>query len=156
MGFENFANRINSLTNFDTFEKPPADYKEFSRLTLLDGEMQKKTVTKNKFSQINDKRFYFADGITSLPLCQLDLKELVELKRKMGQRIERYFGHEKENLLKIENKAQELNERLFLYHQVLMNEPLIFSLNRKENFVSEDKLIPKSIKEIVLDGKWIM
>ena len=74
----------------------------------------------------------------------------------MGQRIERYFWHEKENLLKIETKAQELNERLFLYHQVLMNEPLIFSLNQKENFVSEDKLIPKSIKEIVLDGKWIM
>ena len=74
----------------------------------------------------------------------------------MGQRIERYFWHEKENLLKIENKAQELSERLFLYHQVLMNKPLIFSLNRKENFVSEDKLIPKSIKEIVLDGKWIM
>ena len=67
MGFENFANRINSLTNFDTFKKPPADYKEFSRLTLSDGEMQKKTVTKNKFSQINDIRFYFADGITSLP-----------------------------------------------------------------------------------------
>ena len=24
MGFENFANRINSLTNFDTFKKSPA------------------------------------------------------------------------------------------------------------------------------------
>ena len=37
-----------------------------------------------------------------------------------------------------------------------MNEPQIFSLNQKENFVSEDKLIPKSTKEIVLDGKWLM
>ena len=77
--------------------------------------MQKKTVTKRKFSQINDKRFYFADGITSIPLCHPDLKELAKPKRKMGQRIERYFWYEKENLLKTENKAQELNERLFLY-----------------------------------------
>ena len=49
----------------------------------------------------------------------------------MGQRIERYFWHEKKNLLKTENKAQELNERLLLYHQVLMNEPQIFSFNQK-------------------------
>ena len=115
MGFGNFANRKNSLTNFDTFEKPPAGYKEVTWLTVLDGEMQKKTVTKRKFSQINDKRFYFADGITSIPLCHPDLKELAKPKRKMGQRIERYFWYEKENLLKTENKAQELNERLFLY-----------------------------------------
>ena len=74
----------------------------------------------------------------------------------MGQRIERYFWHEKENLLKIETKAQELNERLFLYHQVLMNEPQIFSLNQKETLVSRDKLIPKGTQEIVLDGKWLM
>ena len=35
MNFENYAIRINSLTNFDTFEKPPADYKEVSRLTVF-------------------------------------------------------------------------------------------------------------------------
>ena len=91
MVFENFANRINSLMNFDTFEKPSANYKEVSRLTVIDKEMQKKTVTKRKFSQINNNRFYFAEGITSLPLCHPDLKELAELKRKVGQRIERYF-----------------------------------------------------------------
>ena len=94
MGFENFANRINSLRNFKIFEKPPADYKEVSRFTVLDREMQKKTVTKRKFPQINDKRFYFAAEITSLSLCHPNLKELAKLKRKMGQSIERYFWHE--------------------------------------------------------------
>ena len=42
--------------------------------------MQKKTVAKSKFSQINDKRFYFADGITSLPLSHSHLQELVDFK----------------------------------------------------------------------------
>ena len=43
---------------------------------------KKKTVVNSKFSQINNKRFYFADGITSLPLCHPHLQELVDLKIK--------------------------------------------------------------------------
>ena len=42
MGFENFAGRIKSLVNFETFEKPPTEYKEVSRLSVVQGEMIKK------------------------------------------------------------------------------------------------------------------
>ena len=49
MDFENFANRIKSLVNFDTFEKCPIEYKEVSRLTVDKGKMVKKTVTKTNF-----------------------------------------------------------------------------------------------------------
>lgn len=82
MNFENYADRLVSLTYFDIFEKPPADYKEVSQLTGFQGKIQGKTVTKTKFSQFNDKRFYFSDGITSLPLSHPYLKELVEFKTK--------------------------------------------------------------------------
>ena len=82
MNFENYTKRLVSLTNFYTFEKPPANYKEVSRLTAFQGEMEKKTVTKTKFLQFNDKRFYFSDGITSLPLSHPYLKELVEFEGK--------------------------------------------------------------------------
>lgn len=41
MNFENFADRLVSVTNFDTFEKPPANYKEVSWLTIFQDEMQK-------------------------------------------------------------------------------------------------------------------
>ena len=129
INFENYTKRLVSLMNFDTFEKPPADYKEVSRLTAFQGEMEKKTVTKTKFLQFNDKRFYFSDGITSLPLSHPYLKELVKFKKKMGQRIERYFWDQKENLLAIENKAQELNKRLLLYRQILTMKPQCFLLD---------------------------
>ena len=67
MKFENFANTIRkSLVNFDTFEKPPTEHKEVSGFSVFQGEMVKKTVFKTKFSQLNDKRFYFTDGIVSL------------------------------------------------------------------------------------------
>ena len=89
MGFENFSNRIKSLANFDTFEKPPAEYKEVSRFSVHQGEMFKKIVAKIKFSQLNGKRFYFADGIVSLPFDHKNLKEIDDLKQEKGQKIEK-------------------------------------------------------------------
>ena len=126
MNFENYGERLVPLTNFDTFEKPPADYKEVSRLTVFQDNTQKKTVTKTKFSQFRDKRFYFSGGITLLPLSHPYLKDLVVFKKEKGQSIEKYFWDEKENLLDIENKVQELNKRLFLYWQILTSEPHFF------------------------------
>ena len=59
------------------------------------------------------------------------MQELVNFKVKKEQIIERYFWEENEKLLEIENRAQELNERLFLYLQALMSEPRIFALHEK-------------------------
>ena len=73
LGFENFAQRIKSLLNFNTFEKPPSDQKQVSRLTVVAGEMVKRTMTKSKFSQLNDKRFYFPDGNVLLPFGHLNI-----------------------------------------------------------------------------------
>ena len=48
MEFPNYANRLNSLVNFDTYGKPPAEYKEVLRFTVKQGEMIKTTVQKTK------------------------------------------------------------------------------------------------------------
>ena len=42
MRFESFTERIKSLVNFETVEKPPCEYKEVSRLSFVQGEMIKK------------------------------------------------------------------------------------------------------------------
>ena len=108
------------------FKSPPVDFKEVSRLTVSDGEMQKKTIIKSKFSQINDKRIYFTDAITSLQLSHPHLKELADFKIKKGTKNREIFLGRKESLLEIENGAQEFDERLFFYHQVFMSEARIF------------------------------
>ena len=72
--FEYFSDRITSLINFDAFKKPLPDFEEVSRLTVPKIEMQKKMAMKSKFSQINNKRFYFADGITCLLFLTLTYK----------------------------------------------------------------------------------
>ena len=81
MDFENFSKQINSLVNFDTFEKPLAEYKQVSRLTVDKGEMVKKKVTKTKFLQLNDKRFYFPNGVHSLLFGHRNLKEIDKFKK---------------------------------------------------------------------------
>ena len=44
MEFNNFAGRIKSSVYFDTFQKPPAEYKEVPHFTVFQREMVKKTV----------------------------------------------------------------------------------------------------------------
>ena len=56
---------------------------------LFQGEMVKKTVVKTKFSQLNDKRFYFPVGIVSLPFGHKNLKEIDEFKQEKGKKIEK-------------------------------------------------------------------
>ena len=79
------------MINFNTFKENAPDFKEVSRLTVSEGEMQKKDSDEKQFSLINDKRFYFVDEITSLPLSHPHLQGLIDFKTKKGQRIERYF-----------------------------------------------------------------
>ena len=80
--FESFVARIVSVTNLDHFQKPSVEYKELARLTVNQGEMQKEESLRSKFSQFNDKRFYFSNGITSLPLFHPLLKNQAEYKKK--------------------------------------------------------------------------
>ena len=53
MEFEIFSKRINSLVNFNTFEKPPSEYKQVSKLTVDRTKWsQKKNSYKNKILTI--------------------------------------------------------------------------------------------------------
>ena len=143
MEFENFAVKIKSLVNFDTFQRPPAEYKEISRFTVFQGEMMKKTAQKTKFSQLNDKRFYFPNGIASLPYGHQNLKEIDDFKKEKWQKIEKYFWKEKEQLLNTEKRALKNTLKLYFYHQILMSQPKIFDLRQENDFEHKNKTLLK-------------
>ena len=82
------------------------------------------------------------------------LKELVEFPKR-GQRIERYFWDENENLLAIENKAQQLSARINLYRQILTREPQYFLLDQKDNSNNIKINIFRYTKDIILSGSWM-
>ena len=60
MCFENYANGILALSDCDIFEKPKADAKQLSRLTVIDGEMQQRTKI------LFFRRYNFVTVVTSL------------------------------------------------------------------------------------------
>ena len=49
MGSENFSERIKLLVSFETFEKPPGQYKELLRFSVVKREKIKKRYKKLNF-----------------------------------------------------------------------------------------------------------
>ena len=92
--------------------------------------MVKKTATKNEFSQLNDKKFYFPDGIVSLPFGHQNLKEIGNFKKEKGKKIEKYFWEEKEVLLNMERKSFEKHG--YIVPVASMSPPKIFNISKKK------------------------
>ena len=96
MDYENYAERIKPLFDFDTYQKPKPDCKDVVQISIKNGEMTTHKIIKTKFSQLNDKRFYFPNGILSLPYGHPLLNDVDKYKKNKGQRIEKYFWQEKD------------------------------------------------------------
>ena len=85
MDIENFAERIKLLYDFDTYVKPKKDTKSIVRISVKKSEMTTHKIVKAKFSQLNDKRFYFPSAIISLPFGHNSLKDIDTFKKDKGQ-----------------------------------------------------------------------
>ena len=105
MDFENYAERIKALRNFETFEQPKNEYKQVMRFVVKKGDMVTTKVAKTKFSQLNNKRFYFPSDIIQLPFGHPSLKEISDFKSEQVQKREKYFWQEKEKVLSMEKAA---------------------------------------------------
>ena len=125
MEYENFAERIKPLFDFESFQAPKADMKGVVRISVKKGEMTTHKIVKTKFSQLNDKRFYSLNAILSLPFGHPSLKDIDQYKKNRGQRIEKYFWTEKENLLEVEKKALKGTPRLDFSNNILLQTPKI-------------------------------
>ena len=68
MDFENFANRIKLLVNFDTFIKPLAKYKEVCRFTVFQEEMIKKLSIKQNYLNLTTRGFLYKAELFSSQL----------------------------------------------------------------------------------------
>ena len=125
MDYENYAERIKPLIDFETYNKPKADIKDVVRIFVKKGKMATHKIKKSKFSQLNDKRFYFPNAIVSLPFGHLALREIDEYKKDKGQRIEKYFWAEKEKLLELEKSALKNTLRINFLNNILKQIPKI-------------------------------
>ena len=145
MEYENYAERIKPLIDFETYKKPKADIKDVVRISVKKGEMTTHKIKKSKFSQLNDKRFYFPNAIVSLPFGHLALREIDEYKKDKGQRIEKYFWTEKEKLLELGKTALKNTPRINFLNNILEQIPKIVHVDcakfdRNTKFLYKEEL----------------
>ena len=113
-------------------------------------------IKKSKFSQLNDKRFYFPNAIVSLPFGHLALREIDEYKKDKDQRIEKYFWTEKEKLLELEKSALKNTPRINFLNNILEQIPKIVDcakLDRNTKFLYKKEL-QQNILDFILGAEW--
>ena len=151
MDYENYAERIKPLIHFETYKKPKADIKDVVRISVKKGEMTTHKIKKSKFSQLNDKRFYFPNTIVSLPFGHLALREIDEYKRGKGRRIEKYFWTEKKKLLELEKSALKNTPRVNFLNNILEQIPKIAHVDCAKFDRNTKFLYKEELQQDILD-----
>ena len=82
MDFDSYSERLADLNKFSTefFRKPKKIQQK--RFQIINEYMQMESVSKVQFGRLNDKRFYFSNGIMSLPYEHPSLENLRKEKQK--------------------------------------------------------------------------
>ena len=149
MDYENYAERIKPLYDFASFKKSKADMKSLIRISVKKGEMTTHTVTKTKFSQLNDKRFYFLNAILSLSFGHTALKQLDKHKKMKGQKVESYFMKKREKLLELERCALKKCSRLKILDGILSQSFKVIHKNDPHTYLYNPT--NQSVLDFVLD-----
>ena len=125
MNFESYANRITLLRSIDCKK----DEKKIiqKRLQVKTINMTMTSVNKAQFASLNDKRYYFSDGIVSLP------------------KIHTVIEKEKDKLLHLENKAVNENERLRVLRSIFSQPITYYNLKPAPDPLEVNLTIPRRV-----------
>ena len=84
MDFDSYSSRLADLNEFSQkkFKKPKKIQQK--RFQIINESVQMKAVSKVQFGQLNNKRFYFSNGLMSLPCGHPCLMDLRKEKQKIG------------------------------------------------------------------------
>ena len=155
MSFENYATRINNLRydlDFDCNKKQEKVTQK--RLQVKNTNMTMTTTNKVKFASLNDKRYYFSDGIVSLLFGHPSLKTIREYKKSLSK-IHIAIGKEKNKILEYENMAVNANERLRILRSIFSQPISYFTLKTHQRFLSSKNSGYTTIKQYILSSHWL-
>ena len=114
MDFDSCSNRLSDLTEFSNefLSKPNKVEKiEQRRFQVINESMQMKSVSKVQFGQLNDKRFYFSNGIMSLPFGHPYLEESRKEKHKY-RHIHKIIQQKKKRFSKRGNQSSGKDSKI--------------------------------------------
>ena len=128
LNFEAYSQRICLLHEFYQNQNPQKIKQK--RFQIIKLNMQMVSVNKNQFAGLNDKPFYFNDGIVSLPFGHYLLNKVRKEKEKYKNEMQ-YQIHTKNDLLKQEATAVRRCERLRILRSIFAQAPLLYLLDSK-------------------------
>ena len=151
MSFKAYANRITSLRQLDC----KSDKKKITqkRFQVKNTNMMRTTVKKVQIASLNDKRYYFSDGIISLPFGHPSLSELRDYK-KLLLKMHTNTKEEKDKLLQLENRIVNNNKRLRILHSIF-SQPITYYIlksNKRSTIKRFDYLITR---DYILNSMWL-
>ena len=154
MDFDPYSNRLSDLTEYSnefltTLNK--VEQIEQKRFQVINKSMQMKSVSKVQFEQLNDKRFYFSNGLVSLPYGHPYLEELRKEKHKYRD-IHKVIQTKNDNFLKKESKVTESIPRLNILKQIFAQTPILYELNSDTKFIFSGWKTTKELK--AKNGSW--
>ena len=128
MDFSTYCSKLASITDyFESHIKPNKIKIKQKRFQIINDGMQMNTVNKIQFGQLNDKRFYFPNGIVSLPFGHFLFDEL--RKERSGNRnIHLQIKEKKWEFIKKENEILNKNERISIFCQIVNSTPNLLAL----------------------------
>ena len=151
MSFEAYANRITSLRQLDCKnDKKKITQKRFQ---VKNTNMMRMTVKKVQFASLNDKRYYFSDGIVSLPFGHPSLSELRDYK-KLLLKMHTNIKEEKDKLLQLENRIVNNKKRLRILHSIFSQPITYYNLksNKRSTIKRFDYL---TTRDYILNLMWL-
>ena len=115
MDFSAYCSKLSSITDyFESHIKQNKTKIKQKRFQIINDAMQMNTVNKIQFGQLNDKRFYFPNGIVSLPFVHFLFDELRK-ERSQNRNIHLQIKEKKWEFIKKENEILNKNERLLIF-----------------------------------------
>ena len=155
MSFESYAARIKNLRDDLNFERKDEKKIIQKRLQVKNTNMTMTSVNRVQFASLNDKRYYFSDGIVSLPFGHPSLNRVREYK-KFLPKIHTVIAREKNEILKYENVAVNDNERLRILRSIFSQPITYFTLKMNCCFVATNKKFDyTTTRDYILNSQWL-
>ena len=128
MDFSAYCSKLSDISDyFESHLKQNTTKIKQKRFQIINDAMQMNTVNKIQFGQLNDKRFYFPNGIVSLPYGHFLFDELRK-ERGQNRNIQLQVKDKKWEFIKKENEILNKNERLLIFCQIVNGAPNLYTL----------------------------
>ena len=151
MNLESYVERIKVLREIDSerVEKKIVQ----KRLQVKNTQMKMTSITKVQFASLNNKRYYFLDGILSLAIGHPLLADSHELK-KSYPKIHTIIEKEKDKLLRLENQTVVKHERLRVLRSIYSQPITYYKLNSNSKVNQKDSFDFTSTCDYILNSRF--